>query len=95
MQNLPPAQRVVILSTASDGHSGVRVSVRDYGIGLPTDRERIFEPFFSTKRDGLGMGLVIARSIVEAHGGRLVGENAEGGGTCFQFVVPSATNRER
>jgi two-component system sensor kinase FixL len=94
MQTLPPPQRMVTLSTASDGNSGVRVSVRDYGIGLPAQKERIFEPFFSTKRDGLGMGLVIARSIVEAHGGRLSAEHAEGGGTCFQFVVPSATNLE-
>jgi two-component system sensor kinase FixL len=94
MKNLPSAQRVVTLSTASDGGAGVRVSVHDCGIGLPAQRERIFEPFFSTKHDGLGMGLVIARSIVEAHGGRLTAEHAEGGGTCFQFVVPSATNLE-
>ena len=92
MQNLPPPQRMVTLSTASDGNSGVRVSVRDYGIGLPAQKERIFEPFFSTKRDGLGMGLVIARSIVETHGGRLAAENAEGGGTRFQFALPSTTN---
>ena len=58
----------------------MRVSVRDFGVGLPAEKEKIFEQFFSTKRDGLGMGLVIARSIVEAHGGRLSAENAEGGG---------------
>jgi signal transduction histidine kinase len=94
MQNLPPAQRVVMLSTASDGHAGVRVSVRDFGVGLPAHKERIFEPFFSTKPDGLGMGLVIARSIVEAHGGRLSADHAEGAGTCFQFALPSGTNPE-
>ena len=87
MQNLPPPQRMVTLSTASDGNSGVRVSVRDYGIGLPAQKERIFEPFFSTKRDGLGMGLVIARSIVEAHGGRLSAENAEGGGDMLSICA--------
>ncbi|HET7238889.1 MAG TPA: ATP-binding protein, partial [Terrimicrobiaceae bacterium] len=89
-----PSQRVVTLSTASDGGSGVQVSVRDCGIGLPAQKEMIFAPFFSTKRDGLGMGLVIARSIVEAHGGRLSAEHAEGAGTCFQFALSSATNRE-
>lgn len=94
MQNVPPSQRVVMLSTLSDCRTGVRVSVRDFGVGLPAEKERIFEQFFSTKRDGLGMGLVIARSIVEAHGGRLSAENAESGGACFHFTLPASSNSQ-
>jgi PAS domain S-box-containing protein len=88
MQETAPSQRVVVLSTATDGDAGVRVSVRDFGMGLPAEAGKIFEHFYSTKHDGLGMGLVIARSIVEAHGGRLSAENAEGGGACFHFTLP-------
>ena len=84
-----PARRIVILSTACDGAAGVRLTVRDFGVGLPAESEKIFEQFFSTKRDGLGMGLVIARSIIEAHGGRLFAENVEGGGACFHFTLPA------
>jgi len=84
-----PARRIVILSTACDGEAGVRLTVRDFGIGLPAESEKIFEQFFSTKRDGLGMGLVIARSIIETHGGRLFAENVEGGGARFHFTLPA------
>jgi FixJ family two-component response regulator len=80
MEEIAPSRRMVVLSTASNGDAGVRVSVRDFGVGLPPERDKIFEQFFSTKRDGLDMGLVIARSIVEAHGWRLSAENAEDGG---------------
>jgi two-component system, LuxR family, sensor kinase FixL len=90
MQEVAPSQRVVVLSTGRDGEAGVRVGVRDFGVGLPAEREKIFEQFFSTKRDGLGMGLVIARSIVEAHGGRLAAENVEGGGAFFHFILPAS-----
>jgi two-component system, LuxR family, sensor kinase FixL len=72
----------------------VRVRIRDFGVGLPAEEERIFDQFFSTKRDGLGMGLVIARSIIEAHGGRLSAENVENGGACFQFTLPASNNSQ-
>jgi signal transduction histidine kinase len=66
--------------------------VRDFGPGLPPESlDRIFERFFSTKRDGMGMGLNIARSIIEAHAGTLGAENAEGGGARFWFRVPAHT----
>ena len=90
MQNVAPSQRVVMLSTTSDGSADVRVSVRDFGIGLPAEKEKVFQPFLSTKRDGLGMGLVIVRSIIDAHGGRLCAENAEGSGACFQSTCVTA-----
>jgi signal transduction histidine kinase len=66
------------------------VSVRDRGPGLPPDApSRVFERFYSTKRDGMGMGLAIARSIVEAHAGTLDAENAPGGGARFWFQIPA------
>jgi signal transduction histidine kinase len=65
------------------------VSVRDFGPGLPADASlRVFERFFSTKQDGMGMGLAIARSIIEAHSGTLGAENADGGGARFWFRLP-------
>jgi PAS domain S-box-containing protein len=81
--------RVEIASRCLEANT-VEVSVRDFGPGLPTDAPlRVFERFFSTKRDGMGMGLAIARSLVEAHGGTLGAENAAGGGARFWFRLPS------
>ncbi len=80
--------RVEISSRSMDGKT-VEVSVRDFGPGLAADAaERVFEPFYSTKLDGMGMGLVIARSIIEAHEGTLGAENADGGGSRFWFRLP-------
>jgi signal transduction histidine kinase len=63
--------------------------VRDYGIGVSAVmQDRLFDPFFTTKNEGLGMGLAIARSILESHGGTIAGENADGGGARFEFVLP-------
>jgi signal transduction histidine kinase len=65
--------------------------VRDFGAGLPAEAsERIFEQFFSTKREGMGMGLFISRSIVVAHHGTLWAENAEGGGAQFWLRLPAS-----
>jgi PAS domain S-box-containing protein len=81
------------LAVRVDRHDALslRVSLRDTGVGLaPDDRERIFEPFHTTKESGMGMGLAISRAIVEAHGGRLwVTANADHGET-FQFTLPAA-----
>src|SRR6266566_726148 len=68
---------------------GVRVGVRDAGPGLsPENLSRLFEPFYTTKPDGMGMGLSICRSIIEAHGGRLWAIPCEPQGALFQFTVP-------
>lgn len=67
----------------------IEVSVTDYGHGL-TDPERLFEPFFSTKTEGLGMGLNICRTIIESHHGRLWASNNPDGGTIFRFTLPCA-----
>jgi histidine kinase/DNA gyrase B/HSP90-like ATPase len=62
------------------------------GPGLPgAIVDQLFEPFFTTKAEGTGMGLAIARSIVEAHGGTLAGENCEDGGALFTISLPGAT----
>jgi two-component system sensor kinase FixL len=89
MGQTPPEEcRVEITSRLGDS-GAVEVSVRDRGGGLPAEGpSRLFERFFSTKHDGMGMGLAIARSIVEAHGGALEAENAEGGGARFWLRIP-------
>jgi signal transduction histidine kinase len=69
----------------------VRVEVRDRGRGLQ-DSESAFKPFFTTKKNGMGMGLTICRSIIEAHGGRLWATQNEGSGTTFCFALPSLSS---
>jgi len=70
---------------------GLQVEVCDVGKGLPeVDEERLFEAFFSTKKEGMGMGLSISRSLVERHGGRLWAENRAEGGARFVFFLPEA-----
>jgi nitrogen-specific signal transduction histidine kinase/integral membrane sensor domain MASE1 len=81
--------RVVLIGTEPTETHSVQVSVTDTGRGLPAGaEEQVFEPLFTTKESGMGMGLPIARAIVEAHGGRLWAANASGGGTIFRFTVP-------
>jgi Histidine kinase-, DNA gyrase B-, and HSP90-like ATPase len=63
--------------------------VCDFGTGRPAgESPRIFEQFFSTKREGMGMGLAIVRSIIASHDGELAAANAEGGGACVHFSLP-------
>jgi PAS domain S-box-containing protein len=89
MREMLPAERRVIIRSERESEGRVRVSVRDFGTGLPVkEPERIFERFFSTKRDGMGMGLAIARSIIASHAGELAAANAEGGGACVFFTLP-------
>ena len=89
MREIPASKRKVVIATQSSGDGTVRTSVRDYGVGVSEEMQnRLFDPFVSTKTEGLGMGLAIVRSIVESHGGTIRAENADGGGTRFEFVVP-------
>ncbi|SIO63156.1 PAS domain S-box-containing protein [Bradyrhizobium erythrophlei] len=84
------ARELQISIDAVPSEGGVRVGVRDTGPGLsPESLSRLFEPFYTTKPDGMGMGLSICRSIVEAHGGRLWAEANEPRGTIFQFTLPA------
>jgi PAS domain S-box-containing protein len=92
MHETPESKRKVEITTEQSGEEAVRVSVRDYGVGISEEtRSRLFEQFFTTKPDGLGMGLPIVRSIVEAHAGTMEAENAEGGGARFHFTLPVST----
>jgi PAS domain S-box-containing protein len=89
-QTSVPDRRILISTGAADGF--VEVSVRDHGVGLPEgDPDKIFSHFFSTKSDGMGMGLTIVRSIVESHGGELGAENVPGGARVF-FRLPATGN---
>jgi len=90
MEGLPPAERRIIISTRSDKGDVVEVRVRDFGTGLPKDRpDKVFDHFFSTKQKGMGMGLAIVRSIIESHGGTIVGENAPDRGTNMIVRLPA------
>ncbi|MCL4788662.1 MAG: ATPase [Verrucomicrobia bacterium] len=84
-----PGKRRLHLRTMLQGER-VRASVRDEGEGLPADVDRLFQPLYTTKPQGLGMGLAICRSIVDAHGGRLWAENHSEGGAVFHFELPVA-----
>jgi PAS domain S-box-containing protein len=83
-------RRELQISTETDEAEGVRVRVRDSGPGFaPAALERVFEPFYTTKPEGMGMGLSICRSIIEAHGGRLWATGCEPRGALFQFTIPA------
>jgi len=82
-------RRVRVGAAPLDG--GVEIRVVDTGPGIPPAQlDRVFDPFFTTKAGGLGLGLAISRSIVEAHGGRIRASPAEGGGTVFSVLLPAA-----
>ena len=88
MKDCPVNEREVVVQMERDGARMVRVAVRDRGTGLSRDKlDKVFQPFYTTKRDGLGMGLSISRSIIEAHGGRLWAENNSHRGATFYFTV--------
>lgn len=95
MGQTPVARRTLTIRT-SRAAGALQVAVSDAGPGIPEGgHERIFSAFFSTKRDGMGMGLSISRSIIEAHGGRIwVTANRHGGAT-FRFTLPSSARRNR
>jgi two-component system, LuxR family, sensor kinase FixL len=85
--NMPGDRTVTIATTAVD--DAVAVHVRDAGAGLPRPPEQVFAPFFTTKANGLGMGLAICRSIISAHGGRLWAEENEDRGATFHMSLPA------
>jgi signal transduction histidine kinase len=81
--------RDLLITTEKDEASGVRVAVRDSGTGLsPESVDRLFDAFYTTKTDGMGMGLSICRSIVEAHGGQVWATANRPRGAVFQFSLP-------
>ncbi len=90
MRDTPADSRKVVIVTASDGNGAIQTSVRDFGIGISEEAcGRLFDQFFTTKAEGLGMGLAIARTIVESNAGKIAAENVEGGGARFYFTFPA------
>lgn len=84
----PRDSRALTISSTVDGDR-LSVRVEDTGAGVPADQiDQIFMPLFTTKSKGMGMGLAIGRSIIEAHGGALTAERRVAGGACFTFVLP-------
>lgn len=91
MRETPSNKRSVEILTEQNGDGTICVSVRDHGGGIPDEaRGRLFEQFFTTKKEGLGMGLAIVRSIIEAHGGKIGAENVDGGGARFYVILPTS-----
>jgi signal transduction histidine kinase len=92
MVDIHDRPRQLLLRTYQEDGGGVRLIVRDAGVGLPPGSvDSIFQPFFSTKSGGMGIGLFVSRSIVEQHRGRLwVERNDDGPGATFSFVIPVA-----
>jgi C4-dicarboxylate-specific signal transduction histidine kinase len=89
MQPYPPGDRNLTLTTAV-AQDELRIGVLDRGVGLPDDVERLFEPFHSTKEGGLGMGLSICRTLVNAQGGRMWAERRAERGAAFYVALPLA-----
>jgi signal transduction histidine kinase len=88
--------RTLVIRTARDGAAALRVTVQDSGPGIAEkDLAHIFEPLYTTKAEGLGMGLAIVRTIVNAHGGGVGAENNAEGGASLRFTLPVNRERER
>ena len=89
LQDVPVANRHLWLTLKRTEQRLVEIAVEDSGLGMPPERlQHVFDPFFTTHRDGLGMGLAIARSIAESNDGALTAEVRDGGGACFRFMLP-------
>jgi signal transduction histidine kinase len=96
MRGVSEESRELLIGTGKNGSSGVLVAVQDSGPGLnPESFDRLFEAFFTTKPGGMGMGLSICRSIVEAHGGRIWVSRTAGPGATLQFTLPVGESVQR
>jgi len=91
MSGVDDRPRQLLISTERDGGDRVRLTVQDTGVGLDAQAmDRLFEAFYTTKNDGMGMGLSISRSIIERHHGRLWAAPNDGPGATFSFSIPCA-----
>jgi PAS domain S-box-containing protein len=89
MADTPEPDRRLVIRTMANGHRRVEISVRDSGQGIaPEELSRVFDSFFTTKETGMGLGLAIARSIIDAHHGRIFAENNADRGATFRFDLP-------
>jgi signal transduction histidine kinase len=91
MGTTPVSQRWIMISSRVDRAQAVEVVVKDRGVGIRlAERARLFEPFYTTKSHGLGLGLSICSTIVQAHGGKLsLSNNGDGGGTAASLFLPA------
>ncbi|HEY7002478.1 MAG TPA: PAS domain-containing protein, partial [Candidatus Udaeobacter sp.] len=89
MAATPETERCLFVRTATNGERRVEISVTDCGEGIAAEKlPRLFDSFFTTKESGMGLGLAIARSIIDAHQGRIFAENNKDGGATFRFHLP-------
>ena len=95
MGGIDDRPRQITISTQGDAGASAVLSVRDNGIGIEAHGDRLFEPFYTTKSDGMGVGLSISHDIIANHGGRLWAKSNEGAGATFSFSVPSASRTFR
>jgi two-component system sensor kinase FixL len=94
ISEVPTAERQVSMRLDGEGGDMAKVTIRDSGIGLsPGTLSQMFTPFYTTKTRGLGMGLAISQSIIEAHGGRIWAENNPVSGATFYFTLPLKAHR--
>src|SRR5580704_8775039 len=92
MSGVDDRPKMLMIRIERDEGDCVRLTVQDTGVGItPQDKERLFEAFYTTKSDGMGMGLAVSRSIIERHGGRLWATNNDGPGATFAFSLPQAS----
>jgi two-component system sensor kinase FixL len=93
MADMPVRELTITSMPAPDGFT--EIGVADTGAGIaPEAAAQLFQPFFTTKRYGMGVGLSICRTIVEAHGGKIAAEPAPGGGTRFRFTLRMVNEQE-
>ena len=89
MRTIDDRPKELLIRTERDGGNRVRLSVKDSGAGFtPQTADKIFEAFYTTKTDGMGIGLSVSRSIIEAHQGRLWATPNDGPGATFSFAIP-------
>jgi signal transduction histidine kinase len=87
--------RQLLIRTEDENSERVRVSVRDSGVGVDQQNmSRLLEAFYTTKSDGMGIGLSVSRSIIERHHGRLWAEPNDGPGVTFSFSIPVSQDRD-
>jgi PAS domain S-box-containing protein len=90
-----PEEGTVELVMGELGEGGMAIEIKDQGPGIPSElRERIFDPFFSRKEKGSGLGLSIAANIMQAHGGSITAKSQEGKGACLQLLFPPPTDKD-
>jgi signal transduction histidine kinase len=91
MASMPRHARLLRVKTAIENPDGVLVSIEDTGMGIdPKNIDRIFDAFFTTKSEGMGVGLAICRSLIEAHGGRLWASSDVDHGSVFNILLPAS-----